>query len=454
MQKAFDVTVALNLEYDVTIEVGTGSFIGAWVKGPVSGAGTIIVHSGGSGTTTYTYDSVNNTGDTFLFDGQMRVRFTGAFTLGASAGTFKTYFEADFGCALTFSSATITITGDATDTFYSGIGASTATFSSGTITVGSTGLGKFVLLNSARLVWSSTALTFTSTPSVDAFGEGAVDLNGCSDAAFFFGTITGSSTGIKWAVSGSSFLNFSNKTMATWPLGSTLGICDQSSLVSDSGTKRFNSGTTIDWDNASGTAIDLTVRRSAANTLALGKVDAAAPVAQTISVQNVVTGTTDVAGAAWTFSGSQGTGTGAGGSIIFKTAPAGSTGSSQNALTTGLTLSTTALTLAAEYKLATTLSATKTIATGVITITGSYHRIETEAAAATDDLDTINGGVDGMRLVIRPLDAAHTVVVKDATGNIQCAGDFTMDNAQDTMELIFDSALSAWLEIGRSDNGA
>jgi hypothetical protein len=60
--------------------------------------------------------------------------------------------------------------------------------------------------------------------------------------------------------------------------------------------------------------------------------DVAAPVAQTLSVQNVVAGTTDTAGAAWTFNGSRGTGTGAGGGIIFQTAPATTTGNTQNAL--------------------------------------------------------------------------------------------------------------------------
>ncbi len=54
--------------------------------------------------------------------------------------------------------------------------------------------------------------------------------------------------------------------------------------------------------------------------------------AQTLSVQNVVAGTSNTAGANWTFNGSIGTGTGAGGAIVFQTAPAGSTGTAQNAL--------------------------------------------------------------------------------------------------------------------------
>jgi hypothetical protein len=60
--------------------------------------------------------------------------------------------------------------------------------------------------------------------------------------------------------------------------------------------------------------------------------------AQTLSVQNA-SGTADFPGADLVITGSQGTGTGAGGSIIFQVAPAaGSTGSAQNALTDTLTL--------------------------------------------------------------------------------------------------------------------
>lgn len=69
-----------------------------------------------------------------------------------------------------------------------------------------------------------------------------------------------------------------------------------------------------------------------------------APIAQTISVQNTLAGgTSNVAGANWTFAGSQGKGTGVGGSFIFQVAPAGSTGTTVNALATALTIDSTGL---------------------------------------------------------------------------------------------------------------
>lgn len=91
-----------------------------------------------------------------------------------------------------------------------------------------------------------------------------------------------------------------------------------------------------------GTGPAIITSPSAAN-LQHGAADAAAPVAQTIGVQNVVAGTSNTAGANWTFKGSAGTGTGAGGSLIFQVAPAGSTGTAQNALAAALTIDSTKL---------------------------------------------------------------------------------------------------------------
>jgi hypothetical protein len=80
-------------------------------------------------------------------------------------------------------------------------------------------------------------------------------------------------------------------------------------------------------------------RKGAAN-IQLGAADAAAPVAQTLSVQSIVAGQTNASAAAYPFTitGAQGTGTGVGGNIVFKVAPAGGSGSAQNTLQTVLTI--------------------------------------------------------------------------------------------------------------------
>lgn len=93
-----------------------------------------------------------------------------------------------------------------------------------------------------------------------------------------------------------------------------------------------------------------------------------------------------------------------------------------------------------------------TISSGAVTITKSLHYIDTEGDAASDDLDTINGGTEGDILILRAANNSRTVVVKNATGNILCAGDFSLDNTADSITLLRGSG--SWVEISRSDNGA
>ena len=100
---------------------------------------------------------------------------------------------------------------------------------------------------------------------------------------------------------------------------------------------------------------------------------------------------------------------------------------------------------------------TPTIATGQVSGLNSYLVIDTEAAAATDDLDTVTSpgtNMDGAILVIRAVNSARTVVCKDGTGNLLLAGDMTLDNEEDSITLIWDATLAKWFEIARSNNGA
>jgi len=87
---------------------------------------------------------------------------------------------------------------------------------------------------------------------------------------------------------------------------------------------------------------------------------------------------------------------------------------------------------------------TLTIATGAITITGSYHLVDTESAASDDLLVTINGGINGRILIIRPVDNDREIFVR-STGNIQLSADFDMAFANDSLTLIYNG--SEWIEI-------
>jgi hypothetical protein len=92
------------------------------------------------------------------------------------------------------------------------------------------------------------------------------------------------------------------------------------------------------------------------------------------------------------------------------------------------------------------------IVAGVVTVVRSFQRIDTEGDIASDDLDTINGFEDGMHLFLRASNGARTVVLKDSTGNLGLAGDFSLTSAQDIIHLIYDDAASLWLEVSRSNN--
>ena len=63
-----------------------------------------------------------------------------------------------------------------------------------------------------------------------------------------------------------------------------------------------------------------------------------------------------------------------------------------------------------------------TISVGIVVATGSYHLIDTESDAASDDLVTITGGVEGRHLFVQAASATRTVVLKHATGNLRLSG--------------------------------
>lgn len=153
-----------------------------------------------------------------------------------------------------------------------------------------------------------------------------------------FGGITGCTTNGTVVTLASPLIT----TMATISGATTTGPDLEVAVTGDTNSRIAIGVNTTDVARLSfgpGNAVrDLFLERLGAGSLRHGAPDAAAPVAQTISVQNVVAGTSNTAGANTTLKGSQGTGTGAGGSIIFQVAPAGSTGTSQNALATALTI--------------------------------------------------------------------------------------------------------------------
>ncbi len=93
---------------------------------------------------------------------------------------------------------------------------------------------------------------------------------------------------------------------------------------------------------------------------------------------------------------------------------------------------------------------TLTISAGSITPTGSYHVIDTEAAAASDDLVTVTA-IAGQILFLRTANSARDVTLKHGTGNLFLGGsDVVLNNTADAVMLF--CVGTSWVMLGRVDN--
>lgn len=98
----------------------------------------------------------------------------------------------------------------------------------------------------------------------------------------------------------------------------------------------------------------------------------------------------------------------------------------------------------------------QTIASDAITISSLapivYLQVDTQGAAGTDDLATINGGFTGMIVVIQTVASTRDVTLKHGTGNLNLNGsaDFTLDRLFDKAVLVCRGA--AWDMLASSNN--
>jgi hypothetical protein len=92
-----------------------------------------------------------------------------------------------------------------------------------------------------------------------------------------------------------------------------------------------------------------------------------------------------------------------------------------------------------------------TISSGAVTVSRSTHLLDTEGNAASDNLDTINGGYDGMIVTLRSVDSARDVVVKHNTGNIKLGtgADFTLSTniKSITLQYCADLGAGSWVQL-------
>jgi hypothetical protein len=76
-------------------------------------------------------------------------------------------------------------------------------------------------------------------------------------------------------------------------------------------------------------------------------------------------------------------------------------------------------------------------------------KVDTEGGAASDDLDTINGGAAGDVIILRTVDSARDVIVKHLPGNIHLMGaDKTLLDRYYRLTLMYDG--SYWMMISKN----
>lgn len=243
---------------------------------------------------------------------------------------------------------------------------------------------------SAIGTWITGGTTTTTKPYV------LVEPSGTTSAAW---STNGTGLGVNAAsgftgnvidlqVNGSSKFSVSNSAVTVTP-DMSVGKLTASNFINAFGNIFVSSTSNIQFN------ADAILRRAAAANLALGAADAASPVAQTISVQNVVAGTSNTAGVDWTRNASIGTGTGAGGKHIWRVAGAGSSGTAQNSLATVLQLTPAA-------SAATGLEITSNAAGSGVTLTalssGSNENIIINSKGSTSLISLVNGSTTALNV--------------------------------------------------------
>lgn len=96
--------------------------------------------------------------------------------------------------------------------------------------------------------------------------------------------------------------------------------------------------------------------------------------------------------------------------------------------------------------------ASATIASDAITAVGNCMVLDTESAAATDNLATINGGTTGQVLILNPASNTRVITVKHGTGNLYLSGgaDRALNHIRAHLTLMCIG--SEWRELAYSRN--
>ncbi|MBI1321296.1 MAG: hypothetical protein GC168_20415 [Candidatus Hydrogenedens sp.] len=88
---------------------------------------------------------------------------------------------------------------------------------------------------------------------------------------------------------------------------------------------------------------------------------------------------------------------------------------------------------------------TQVISGGAVTIARSHYQVDTEGLASADDLDSIHGGSPGDLLLLRSVNAARVVTVRNGTGNLHTGADIVLDSPDKTLLLVYQG--TGWMKL-------
>lgn len=243
-------------------------------------------------------------------------------------------FSFTSGQTMTFPAATDTLAALGTAQTFT----AAQTFAIGTITVSTPSPNITQTWNAGAVTFTGLKLNITDTASAAA--SLLLDLQVAGTTKFNVtkgGLVTSGITAFGSAAYGASG---SSASISFYNNGFYVLGTGTPGLVVDFASSQVNikTGYTFGWANIGSSGPDLFLSRKAAANLQIGNADAAAPVAQILSFQSVVAGTTNTAGVNTTLIGSLSTGSGASGDLILQTGGTGAGATVQNAAATALTI--------------------------------------------------------------------------------------------------------------------
>lgn len=284
---------------------GSGS---STLNAPATGGGTATLFAGSdtilgaastATLTNKTYDTAG-TGNSFSINGVAATSNTG--TGAVARATSPTFVTPTLGAA-----TATTLNGN--------------TFTTGTYTLTGTAGKTLTFSNSITLAGTdATTMTFPSTSATIARTDAGQTFTGTN----IFGITQAASLALGGATIGAN-------TLAVTGAGNFSAGVTAAGLVSTNGIQVNNTGN-FNWN---GRGI---FTSTGTGNFQHGNADAASPVAQTITMQSVVAGTTNTAGVNSTFQASVSTGSGASGDFIFQTGGTGAGATAQNTQVTALTI--------------------------------------------------------------------------------------------------------------------